>query len=364
MEAGDLPTQATGTVRGEAAEPLQPSEATGDTDDTGRTGVPLPIQPPKPPQLVCTDPREAELFAVAEDLARSPADRVEALLLLLLRRLPEGDHRLLLALNPARIIVHRGYRELIQGLLALRAPKLRLVLRDERPPAHLPGDPLSLEQHPEHHLFDLPVNFDLLVDSVRATTEDPGRPLLERLASLLQLGFYELGHGSPDEAELCFLRVLDEIGTDNGHDREEQANAPQGAAQLSSFALYGLGLLRAGQERPDEAKDLLLHAWSSSESAAKVTKAPLALSLGESLAASGDPESASVFLALASSYASEAGSPRLAASALRSLGEVELGLGHREDARGAWALGLQLLGDTDRTLGKDLERLLDSSSHP
>ncbi len=341
-------------------EPARHSPHAEHSAPTDRSGAAAPFERPAPPPLGCADPREAELFAAAEDLAQSPEDRVEALIQLLLRRLPEGDHRLLLALNPARITDHSGYRALVRGLLALRAPRLRLVLRDERPPAHLPGDePLP----PGHHLFDLPVDFDLLVASVRATSTDPGRPLHERIAALLQLGFYEQGHGAPEEAELCFLAVLDELSRDEASAQRPGA-PPRPGAQRSALALYGLGTLRAEQGRPAEAKELLLRAWGSARGSDPVTKASIALSLGETLAAEGAPEPAAVFLALAATHASEAGAQQLAASSLRTLGELQLRLGLREEARDAWALGRRLLDAPRSTLAQELDRLLRSSSSP
>jgi len=310
---------------------------------------------PDPPTLPCTDDREAELFATAEDPEQSPEKRLKALFHALLERLPEGDHRLLIGLTPARIVDHAGYRQLLQGLLSLQAPRLRLVVRDQRPPVHIvTGPEAETEHHPSQHLFDLPIDFPLLVASTREAADDPRQPRHQRIAALLQLGFYELGHGEADVTELYFLRALDELA--------EDPSPTPAAPHLAALALYGRGALIAKRGEAEEAKQLLLQAWTCAEGSSPAAKAPIALSLGRALVAEKEPHSGSVFLALAASHASAAGADELAASSLRELGDVEMTLGHRDEARDAWSLARTLSAPSSE-LARDLDRLLSSSKH-
>ena len=328
-------------------------DASGGTPDAGSGPVPTPPARGAPPLLPCTDDREADLFAVAEDPNRGPCERLEALIRALLLRLPEGDHRLLIALTPARIVDHVGYRQLLQGLLPLRAPRLRLVVRDERPPVHSAGLPeVETGRHPSQHLFDLPVDFPLLVASTRQAADDPRRPRHQRIAALLQLGFYELGHGEADASELCFLRSLDDL-----------AKGPRPSPadpHLAALALYGRGALLSTRGETEEAKQLLLRAWTCARDSSPATKAPIALGLGRALVAENELHGGSVFLALAATCAVKAGAEELAASSLRELGENELTLGRPDEARDAWSLARELSSPSSE-LARELDRLLSRS---
>lgn len=315
---------------------------------------PAPTSPARgaAPLLPSTDDREADLFAIAEDPKRGPCERLEALFRALLLRLPEGDHRLLIALTPARIVDHVGYRQLLQGLLTLRTPRLRLLLREERPPVHI--DLAETERHPSQHLFDLPVDFPLLVASTRQAADDARQPRHQRIAALLQLGFYELGHGEADVSELCFLRSLDEL-----------AKGPRPSPadpHLAALALYGRGAILSTRGETEEAKQLLLRAWTCAGDSSPATKAPIALGLGRALIAENELHCGSVFLALAATCAVKAGAEELAASSLREFGENELTLGRPDEARDAWSLARKL-SSSSSALARDLDRLLSRSKH-
>ncbi len=327
-------------------------DASGDPPDT--ISGPARTTPARgaPPLLPSTDDREADLFAIAEDPKRGPCERLEALIRALLLRLPEGDHRLLIALTPARIVDHVGYRQLLQGLLTLRAPRLRLVVREERPPVHI--DLAETEHHPSQHLFDLPVDFPLLVASTRQAADDPSQPRHQRITALLQIGFYELGHGDGGRAEHYFQRALGELGDD--------PSPTPAAPNLAALALHGIGSLLSERGESEQAKRVHLRAWTCAERSSAAAKAPIALSLGRALVAEEELESGAVFLSLAAHFGSEIGADTLAATALRDLGDVESTLGRRDDARDTWGLARELQ-DPASDLARELDRLLRGSAH-
>ncbi len=283
---------------------------------------------------------------------QTPADQLLTLLRELLERLPD-DARLLFALTPAQISDHQGYRELVSKLLQNPLPRLRLVLRDERPATHIPEDFAdTFRAHPGVHLFDLPINFNTLVRTAEAIAKDPERSRMERLSALLQLGFYKLGQGATDEADLQFCQALAEISEAPKTERIDPTTL--------SLAIYGRGEAQRLGGASAEASETLMLAWQSAESCPPAIKVSIAFSLGRSLAAEKKLRKAKVFLCLACVFAARCDAAELAAIILLELGDVETALGDHEAAREAWSTAREHTVAESSEIANDLDRRLQA----
>lgn len=316
---------------------------------------------PDPPttEVDATSPRQSLATieppsAVPQTVPQTPAGQLLALLRELLERLPEGDARLLFALAPAQINDHHGYREMVAELLQSPLPRLRLVLRDERPAAHIPDDfANTFRSHPGVHLFDLPVEFETLVRSAQAAASDPTRSRIERLSALLQLGFYELGHGSTNEADGHFCQALAEISEAPKEERIDPTTL--------SLALFGRGEALRIDGASAEASEVLALAWKSAESCPPAVKVSITLSLGRSLVAEDKLRRAQVFLSLACAFAARCDVAELATITLIELGDVEAALGDHEAARAAWTIAREHTVAESTEITRDLDRRIQAS---
>ncbi|HGG56362.1 MAG TPA: hypothetical protein ENK31_01040 [Nannocystis exedens] len=283
----------------------------------------------------------------------SPAEQFLTLLRELLGRLA-NDARLLFALTPAHIDDHQGYREFVSELLQNPLPRLRLVLRDDRPAAHLPeGFVDTFRAHPGVHLFDLPVDFQTLVQTAEKVANDPSRSHIERLSALLQLGFYRLGQGANDGAELNFCQALAEL-----------SQAPKGEhidPSTLSLAIFGRGEAQRLGGASAEATETLMLAWQSAESSPPAVKVAIAFSLGRSLAAEHKFCRAQVFLSLATAFAARCDATELAGIILLELGDVETALEDHEAAQRAWKTAREHTVSESSELARDLDRRLQAS---
>ncbi|HFE47155.1 MAG TPA: hypothetical protein ENJ18_16990 [Nannocystis exedens] len=287
------------------------------------------------------------------DTTQSPAEQLLTLLRELIEHL-DNDARLLFALTPAQIDDHQGYREFVSELLQNPLPRLRLVLRDERPAAHIPEDFTdTFRTHPGVHLFDLPVDFQTLVQTAEAAANDPARPRIERLSALLQLGFYQLGQGANDGAEVHFCQALAELSQAPKSERIDPS--------MLSLAIFGRGeALRLGGAFAKATETLML-AWQSAESSPPAVKVSIAFSLGRSLAAEHKFCRAQVFLSLATAFAARCDATELAGIILLELGDVETALGDHEAAREAWRTAREHTVSDSSEFARDLDRRLQAS---
>ena len=319
--------------------------------DSGANATPNP----QTSEVDATSPRQYLATKEPPKAApQTPAGRLLELFQELLEHLPDGDSRLLFALAPAQINDHQGYQKLVLELLQSPLPRLRLVLRDERPAAHIPDDFAdTFRAHPGVHLFDLPIDFETLLHAAQTAANDPTRSRAERLSALLQLGFYELGHGSANEANGHFCQALAEI-----------SQAPKGESidpSMLSLALFGHGeALRIDGASP-EASETLALAWGSAESCPPVIKVSIALSLGRSLVAEEKLRRAQVFLSLACAFAAHCDIAELATITLIELGDVEAALGDHEAARAAWSTAREHTVSESTEVARDLDRRIQAS---
>lgn len=123
-----------------------------------------------------------------------PPARIKAAVEALLDGLPEGDHRLIIALVPITIDDPAALADLVNALLSEPLPlPLRVVIRDRRDDPHLFR---KAEESTSKDLLAYNFRFpaSLVVDAVRATAVDPASSQEERSQALLELAARDLAH--------------------------------------------------------------------------------------------------------------------------------------------------------------------------
>lgn len=160
-----------------------------------------------------------------------PAVRLRVAFGEILADLPAGDHRLMIALVPARVDDPARFASLAHGLLSgPLPPSLRLVFR-----AQVDAELFRFAEHsPLAHVFayrfELPAS--LVVASVRATAHNPASTPEMRRSALLELAYHDLTHGRYTEVLTVCHDVL--------------ASRPNTSTAALAFALRTDALHRTG----------------------------------------------------------------------------------------------------------------------
>lgn len=123
-----------------------------------------------------------------------PAADLRAIITHLHADLPDGDHRLLLALSPIHVEDTAGFFALVEPLLVDPLPaRMRLVIRDVCDSQIFTAFEKSPSDLRLAYRFHLPAS--VIVDDVRVAARDPSRSPGERASALLELAARDLVDG-------------------------------------------------------------------------------------------------------------------------------------------------------------------------
>lgn len=129
-----------------------------------------------------------------------PTVRLRVAVAALLAGLPDGDHRLIVALVPSLIDDAPAFASLIHILRSEPlSSRLRLIFREdlETPHALTAAEQSTSDQFLAYH-FHLPAS--LVVECVRSTAQNPTRSPDERAHAIMELAVHDYGHGHHADA--------------------------------------------------------------------------------------------------------------------------------------------------------------------
>jgi tetratricopeptide (TPR) repeat protein len=288
-----------------------------------------------------------------------PCERLRAVLRHMVTWLPAGgEHRLVVALLPERIVDRETHARFVGALAPLRATlhdpwakDVRLVLRDDRGAPYI-VEALRRAQFRGPMLYTTRVTVGEIADALAEDAADPSLPTPRRIHALLQCAATDVALGR-------FERAIEHYGTLFAY------YDTYGATVMKAVVLNGLGDILARMKRWPAARDSYLQALDLAADAESLTLIlQSASAIGDVDMQAGSFAEASKSYALGASAAAKLGNVHVQADLLEKDGVARASASDLRGAANAWSEAAVVAREAghEHRLASVVTRLRDISS--